>query len=659
MENTDFTITETIMIVDDKPANVDILVKILNLKGYKTRAFTNSKFALESAKSNHPTLILLDIRMPDLDGIMFCEELKKDKETSKIPVIFISALLETEEKVNAFNAGGVDYITKPFQEAEVLSRIKTHLSLFHINENLEMLVEKRTEDLKKEIVERKKIEKSLRQSFETNQALLNAPTDSAIFLINQEGVIYSLNDTASDRFGKNKDELLNKNIYQLLDPELAKVQFNHQVEVNKTGNPVRFVDKANKKILDNNVYPILNESGEIEKFAIFSRDVTKQHELEKNLIQAQKIESIGNLAGGIAHDFNNILTIIFGYSEFAISNISKPDKLKLCIQEVVTGAGRARDLVRQILTFSRKYEQEKHYLQISLVVREALKMLRSIIPSTIEMDQNIESDSIVYADSIQIHQIVMNLCTNAYQAMIDTGGTLTVILKEVKYKNSSTVIKSDDFLMLEVSDTGYGMDEDTISNIFEPYFTTKEIGEGTGLGMAVVHGIVQDHNGYIEVESEPGKGTTFQVYLPVSNNKTDLPLTETEDKKAKGGGESILFVDDEIKIVSIAEEVLSSYGYKVKTFVDGVEAYKEFCDAPDNFDIIITDMTMPSLTGLKLAKKIFKIKPDIPVILCTGHSDLISKKEALSAGIKGYYEKPIRMGELIRTIRTTLDKGNL
>ncbi|MCX5864818.1 MAG: response regulator [Deltaproteobacteria bacterium] len=313
----------------------------------------------------------------------------------------------------------------------------------------------------------------------------------------------------------------------------------------------------------------------------------------------------------------------------------------------------------QILAFSRKAEQQQQPLQISLIVKEALKMLRASIPTTIEIKQNIASTELVMADPTQIHQVIMNLCTNAYHAMRETGGTLAVSLEEVTigaedYGYAS--LTPGNYLKLEVSDTGCGIEPEIQEKIFEPYFTTKKPGEGTGMGLAVVHGIVKSHHGHITVYSEQGKGTSFHVYLPLTEQlAVALPL-ETVPQELRGKGEQVLFVDDEEPIRAVVDAILSKNGYQVATFADGRQAWAEFQKNPEQFDLVITDMTMPSMTGAELAQKILASRPQIPIILCTGQSELINKEKALAMGICVYLNKPIRMETLLGAARNALEK---
>ncbi|NOX25844.1 MAG: PAS domain S-box protein [Deltaproteobacteria bacterium] len=386
-------------------------------------------------------------------------------------------------------------------------------------------------------------------------------------------------------------------------------------------------------------------------------DLSEQKKLEGELLQAQKMEAVGTLAGGIAHDFNNILTAIFGFAELVKLDKNKPELVEEYIAEVLNSAERARSLVQQILTFSRKNAQEKSPLQVSAVIKEALKMLRASIPATIDLKYNLASDRTMMADPGQIHQIVMNLCTNAYHAMRETGGTLTVNLSEVEIGEAGLPgidLTPGQYLLLEVSDTGKGFTREVGLKIFEPYYTTKKEGEGTGLGLAVVHGIVKNHSGAIDVESTPGRGTSFRVYLPVSEMAPALP-GRAGAAEPIGGIEKIMFVDDEEAITKINKNILTRYGYEVSAFNNGVQALQEFKRQPEYFDLVITDMTMPYMTGLQLAQQLLNINPRLPVILCTGHSDLVNRQQAMASGISAYMEKPTLAQDMLRKIRGLFD----
>jgi PAS domain S-box-containing protein len=387
------------------------------------------------------------------------------------------------------------------------------------------------------------------------------------------------------------------------------------------------------------------------------RDVREQRYLQAQLDQSKKMEAIGTLAGGIAHDFNNILSAIIGYSELARHGVEKGSLLYENLQAVLSAGIRARDLVQQILTFSRQSDQERKPVEVGLICKVALKFLRASLPTTIEIRQDIRSKSLIMADPTQIHQVLMNLCANGAHAMREKGGILDVKLEEVeldeKFTGAHTELNPGPFVKLTVSDTGCGIPANLINQIFNPFFTTKKQGEGTGMGLSVVHGIVGSNGGKILVTSEPGQGSTFTVYLPVHELPSEPRIVNEESVPT--GGERILFVDDEPALVDIGKQILESLGYKVTARTGSLEALELFKSDRDRFDLVITDMTMPNMAGDNLAKELMKINPHIPVILCTGYSARIDRKQAEAIGIRAFVPKPVLRKNIAETIRKVLD----
>jgi len=395
-----------------------------------------------------------------------------------------------------------------------------------------------------------------------------------------------------------------------------------------------------------------------------SRDITERKnaeeekaDLQSQLQHAQKMESIGTLAGGIAHEFNNILGIVLGNAELAMEKLSERNSTRHNLKEIRTASLRAKDVVRQLLSFARKSRLEKKPVNIISIVSESLKLLRSSIPASIEFRQNISEDiDIIMADPTQINQVLINLCTNAEHAMPE-GGMIEVTLKNSELEEDTAAkfpeLNPGRFVTMTVSDTGHGIYQDVIDRIFDPYFTTKEVGKGTGMGLAVVHGIVKEHNGLITAESEIGKGTTFSIFFPAIEKEAVL---ETEiDEELPHGSESILFIDDEDSLVELGYQKLKRLGYEVDATTSPIEALHRFRSDPNKFDLVITDMTMPQMTGDKLAIEILNIRPDIPIILCTGFSEKIDEKKAKEIGATDYIEKPIDELGFASKVRKVLD----
>jgi PAS domain S-box-containing protein len=385
----------------------------------------------------------------------------------------------------------------------------------------------------------------------------------------------------------------------------------------------------------------------------------EKKKLEENLQQAQKMEAIGTLAGGIAHDFNNILSVILGFTELSQLQIGANDPISDDLNQIGLAATRAAELVKQILTFSRKAEHELLPLQPHLIVKEALKMLRSSLPTTVELEEHIDSHcGMILADATNIHQIVVNLCTNAFHALDNEKGTIAVKLscREIGTGEITEVgVAPGPFVELAVTDTGHGIDKETLGKIFDPYFTTKEAGKGTGLGLAVIYGIVKECQGFIQVDSAPGQGTTFHIYLPILDGERELPAKTEAEESLTTGSERILVVDDEPHMITLCTSMLERLGYVVTGTTDSLEALALFQAAPQGFDLLISDQTMPRMTGSELAREIRKIRPDMAIIICSGYSSVFNKEEAQAMGIKSYLKKPITYKQLAGTVREVLD----
>ena len=411
--------------------------------------------------------------------------------------------------------------------------------------------------------------------------------------------------------------------------------------------------------------PVFSSDGRHLGRRISNRDITKYKQaedekikLETQLRQAQKMEAIGTLAGGIAHDFNNILTPIIMFSEIAQRELDVDHPIRPYLDQVLKSSKRASDLVKQILSISRQTERKPTFMELGPIVKESLKLLRASLPATIEIQQDLSPEAgWIMADPTEIYQVVMNLCTNAAHAMQETGGVLGVRLKNITLDQPVSAfgldLKPGLYLSLAVRDSGHGIPPEIVERIFEPYFTTKDIGEGTGLGLALVHSIARSCGGGIEVASEPGKGTTFQVFFPVLEN---ADLTESEAvAPLPEGSERILLADDEPDIVAAVKIILEKLGYQVETFSNGQEALEAFWADPDRFDLIFTDQTMPQLTGVELAQEIVKVRPHLPIIICTGFSESIPPEQIRALGIGELLMKPLTPNRLVESVRRGLD----
>ena len=408
------------------------------------------------------------------------------------------------------------------------------------------------------------------------------------------------------------------------------------------------------------VTPVLDSNRQIVSYAAVMLDISEDILMEEQLSNAQRMEAIGTLAGGIAHDFNNILFPMVGLSELLQLDLPQDSPLQSHVSGILSAGMRARDLVNQILSFSRQDKMEPKAIRLQTIIKDVLKLMRASLPSTIKIEQDIRKDCPpVLADPTQIHQIVMNLATNAFHAMEETGGELRIALTQEKMETITpdyfTQMMQENWACITVSDTGKGMEKEVRKRIFDPYFTTKAKGKGTGLGLSVVHGIVKKHDGFIKVESQPGVGTTFRVFLPcLIGNST--PEVAVKKESLQGGTEKILLVDDEVSIISMLKQLLNTMGYRVTACTASLEALEIFKKQPAGFDLVITDLTMPNMTGDRLTSEIKRIRPDIPVILCTGFSDKINPEKAAAIGIDEYILKPVIRKDIDAAIRKVLNK---
>jgi PAS domain S-box-containing protein len=517
-----------------------------------------------------------------------------------------------------------------------------------------------------DITERKRTEDALRESEERFRAIFKHST-VGMSLTATDGKLLRINKAFADMLGYSIDKVKQLNFAQITYPDdiaesrecirllLAGEQTEYRMEK-------RYIHKSGDIVwVDVSTTLLRNEQGSPRYFITCIVDVTERKQadeekikLQSQLLQAQKMESIGSLAGGIAHDLNNILFPISGLSEMLLEDIPPENPVYENIKQIHKSAQRGGDLVKQILAFSRQSRPQKLPIRIQPILKEVMKLSRSTIPMNIEITSNIKHDcGLTSADPTQIHQIAMNLITNAYHALEAKGGTINIELNEMLFEKDDFT-KPGNYACITVADNGVGIDRTQIDKIFDPYFTTKELGKGTGLGLSVVHGIVKEHGGDIRVYSEVGKGTTFNVYLPLLEASKDSEAA-TASKIHPTGRERILLVDDEAPIAKMLQLILERLGYQVTIRTSSTDALEVFRFNPSTFDLLISDRGMPNMTGEQLARELISIRPEIPIIICSGFSDENDEKHARAIGVKGFLKKPVATGDLAEMVRKVMD----
>ena len=543
-----------IMIIDDEAENIDFLKGLLDQFGFNLVAASKGEDAIRLLENTFPDIILLDVLMPGMDGFEVCRRIKENKRTKDIPILFMTALTDPVNKVTGLEIGGADYITKPFQKEEVLTRLKTHFVMRQLQLQLQ----------------------------ETRQ---------------------TLDDQVSFQ--------------------------------------TRELKKSNEQL---------------------KKELIEQKRMEKILKQAQKMEAVSTLSRGIAHDFNNILSIIIGYCDLAsMESLPETSIVGDSLEKIHTAAFRAKGLVQDLLIFCRETDQDKTLIRISPILSSIINFLKSDFPSSIELKMNLKEETgTILADISKIQQLVLNLCQNAIQAMATTGGKLTIGLTSIFLDSEQASdypnMASGHYARILIQDTGPGMDPEILERIFDPYFTTKEPREGTGLGLAVAFGIAVSHGGTILVESQPGKGSSFEVLLPLRQTEQGEPDTGKDQDLPRGSGH-VMFIDDEEFLVDFGKIVLGRAGYTVEGFTGSMDALEAFKKDPEKYDLIVTDHVMPRLQGVDMARKMLDIRNDIPVLLCTGTKSEKLVEHAKTAGIIEILQKPIPMKTLIKTINRILEKS--
>ena len=504
-------------------------------------------------------------------------------------------------------------------------------------------------------------------AMEQDHILLTTAIDQSsetIIITGIDGNIQYVNPAFEEQTGYSRSEVLGANP-RILNSDKHDKSFYHQLWttilsgrtwhgklINQKKNGTLFTEKAT-------ISPVFDKKGALINFIAVKRDITHEQVLEQQLQQAQKLEAIGTLAGGIAHDFNNILGAILGFAEMARIEIPETSPAKEDVGEIIVAGQRAVELVKQILTFSRQDNEKLQPVKVQSILKETFKLLKASLPSTIHLQQQIDTScKPILGNSNRLHQVILNICTNAKHALGEKQGQISISLQQQKITwdnidKLAPFAAEDTFLELAIADNGCGMDQQTLNRIFDPFFTTKPKEQGTGLGLSVTHGIIKQHGGEIKVTSSPGEGTTFHIYLPTIELMPEQ-LSETPVDPLPGGNEHIILVDDEKFLVEITERMLTNLGYTVTPFTDAVKALSWMKNNLSCFDLLITDITMPELTGMDLTKQLLALRPQLPIIFCTGFSETMNKKRATTLGIRSYLMKPVAKRQLAKTLHKVL-----
>ena len=664
----------TILIVDDTPASLRLVAEHLETSGYHVMVAEEGAEAIERARLVAPDLILLDIMMPGIDGLTVCRRLKEDAITAPIPVIFLTSLGQPETIVAGFAAGGVDFLTKPVQLDELLARVRTHISLRRLQNDLERLVQERTQELgrankrlRDEAAERERAQATLRASEERYRELYeNNP--AMYFTVDVSGRILSANRFGAEQLGYAADDLIGRPVVELFHPEDRTAAVN-QVgvcaaepgrtfswelrKVRRDGSPLWVKELARA---------VVRPGGDVVVF-IVCEDITSRRLLEAQLRQAQKMEAFGQLAGGVAHDFNNIMSVVLGQAELALDAEAPADAIRDSLRDIREASLRARNLTRQLLVFSRQQELQFESLDLNAVVTDMAVLLGRLIGEDITLDLQLCHDGApVVGDAGMLGQVVVNMAVNARDAM-PAGGRLRISTARTQIGAAAlprqVASQPGEYVVLSIDDTGTGIRGDIIGRIFEPFFTTKDVGQGTGLGLATSMSIVQQHQGWIDVESTPGAGTRFQVFVPCRvDQSTAKPSVVAPQPVARTHQGTVLLVEDETSVRRVAMRSLERLGFTVIEASDGEEALEAWRENRERIDLVLTDIVMPGkISGRALARRLREESPGVRVALMTGYDpEILAQKLTDQDRDLPHIQKPFTVDGLAEFVRKTLGR---
>jgi PAS domain S-box-containing protein len=642
-----------ILIVDDQEAHSSLLEQILRGAGYVSVTSTNDpREVCEMYRKNRYSLILLDLQMPGLDGFQVMEGLKAIETEGYLPVLALTA--QPDHKLRALKAGARDFVSKPFDLAEVLMRVYNMLEVRLLHMEAEMRMEQA--EKREEVIRFNELR--YRSLVEAMTAIVWSAAASGEFEVDQPAWTAFTGQSCKELRGWGWLDAIHPD-----DQAEAKRTWTRAIanrSMYKTEHRLRSTDHAYHDMMVRAV-PILAEDGAVLQWIGIHSDITEKKNIEAQFMRAQRMESIGTLAGGIAHDLNNILTPIMMSIELLKKRSDDPQTNKI-LETIEISAKRGADIVRQVLSFARGLEGQRIEVQLKHLVHELETIIKDTFPKDIQLQFSIPNDTwTILGDPTQVHQILLNLCLNARDAM-PAGGTLIVEIEncvlDEQYVAMNVPAKPGHYVKINVTDSGTGMSPGIRDKIFEPFFTTKELNKGTGLGLSTVMAIVKSHEGIIQVYSELGKGTTFNIYLPAMGVSSEAPKDQSERVDLpRGKGETILVVDDEASVLSITSETLQTFGYRVLTATDGAEAVAIYAEHKHEIAVVLTDMSMPIMDGSAEIRALMRINPAIKIVAASGFTENNRVTKVIGAGVKHFLTKPYTAGTLLKTMRAILDES--
>ena len=676
-----------ILIVDDNRDDRKVLRYIVEKNGHESIEAVNGAEGLQKARSNAPDLIISDALMPVMDGFQFLREAKQEPSLRSIPFIFYTSSYKEYQDVRlAMSLGADAYVVKPVDPVELWGKIEGLLRdgkkeraspvplleedaeyLKRYSEVVATKLEEKVRELERTLEERNRAEEKLRERETFIRNILNS-VDEGFIVVDRQYRIVSANRAFCGLMKLPEDQVVGRPCYEVSHHatrpcfeigEDCAVKRTFETGTSHSVTHTHADEFGAKQYVEIKSYPITDVSGKVVSAIETISDITEKRKLGEQLQQAQKMEAVGTLAGGVAHDFNNILTAIIGYGNIVKMKMGPDDPQRASIDQILAASERAAHLIQGLLAFSRKQIINPKPVEVNSIIQNVEKLLRRLIGEDLELSTLLSgNDLMIMADPGQIEQVLMNLATNARDAMPD-GGILTVTTEECDLKEDFGAIhgigKPGRYAVIAVSDTGYGMEAETQEKIFEPFFTTKEPGKGTGLGLAIVYGIVKQHNGFINVYSEPAKGTMFKIYFPLIAMQTKEARAE-EALQPRGGTETILLAEDDQGVRSLTTTLLTDFGYRVIEAVDGQEALRQFTDHAKEVDLLILDVILPKMGGKEVYDAVKAVRPDMGVLFISGYTaDIINKKGIFGERLK-FLSKPVVPFDLLQNIRALLDQ---